>query len=107
MLDDTRTIALNDPADMQRRVVELLRESADATGDPRYRVALGVVCGGRPGRRRCEDNDSIVAMQIMLQSGHADSVEQAARFVARGLPGERSEHAAIKRLASKYRQVNL
>lgn len=104
-LCDTSATVQSDPADIRRRVVELLAEAAERTGDARYRIAGGVVCGGRAGRRACDDSQSLAVMQVMLENGQADTVEKAARFAARGLPGEHSECSAVKRLASKYRRV--
>jgi len=104
-LCDTSATVQSDPADMQRQVVELLRDAADATGDSRYRTALGVVCGGSPGRPACDDTASLAAMAVMLDARQVDSVGKAARFVARGLPAEHSKQAAAKRLAFKFRQT--
>jgi hypothetical protein len=105
MLNDTPAIAQSDPSDMQRRVVELLRSAAEQTGDARYRVALGVVCGGRQGRPARDDRSAVAAVSVMLASGQAESVERAARWVARALPGERSEASAATRIARKYRRT--
>ena len=86
-------------------VVAALETAAQCTSDIRYRVALGVMRGGYVGRKPCDDTESLAHMRALLQSGDANSVEQAARFVARSLQRRHSVTATAKRLARKYRRT--
>ena len=73
------------------------------TGDKRYIVAAAFLRGRRNGRPKADDTAALQRMRVMLADGTAATIESAARFVARALPGERSSEAATKRLAKKYR----
>jgi hypothetical protein len=81
----------------------LLDAVAQRTGDSRFRCAAGMLRGGRHGRPARVDDAALGQMTALLRDGGATSTEQAARFIARTLAGERSTAAAAERLARKYR----
>ncbi len=82
----------------------ILDAIADRNGDARFRRAAGLL-RGRPGGRPPRADDHLLArMAGLLADGSAGSPEQAARFLARTLPGEQSTSAASGRLARKFRK---
>jgi hypothetical protein len=93
---------LSDPVATAR----ILDAVAERTGNPVFRSAAGQLrsqnTGGRPTK---DDRLALDRMASLLADGSARTVEQAARFVARTMQGEKSTEAAVWRLAHKYRSA--
>lgn len=94
------------PADERALVATLLDRLATLHGDSRYSRAAGAIRGKHAGRRAHSDDAALQHMRGLLEAGTAATVEQAARFVARTMPGQHSAVATTARLATKYRREN-
>ena len=79
------------PDEIRERVSEALRDAFAATADFRYWMAAGIVNGRRAGRRVIDDSAALAAMGELIASARAHTIQQAARFAARAMPGGQSE----------------
>jgi hypothetical protein len=81
----------------------VLRTIAKRTHDERFARAAGAVIGKHGGRPARDDSAALRRMGALLDAGTARTIEQAASYVARTLPGEQSSAAATARLMRKHR----
>jgi hypothetical protein len=77
---------------------------AQASGDERFARAAGVVRGRHGGRPRINDSAALAQMAALLRDRAAQSVDAAAAYVARSMPGQHSPESTAQRLARKYRR---
>lgn len=84
-------------------VAAMLREAFDATGDPRFKTAHGILTGNRAGRPSVDDTAALAIMAELIASGRARTTQQAARWAARSLPGCTSESSVVRRLLAKHK----
>jgi hypothetical protein len=82
-------------------LADLIESLPAAASDPRYHTAAAVLRGEPAGRPAIDDGPALAQMRVMLEHGQARSVHQAARFVARAMPGH-SPRGTEVRLARKY-----
>ena len=80
-----------------------LRTAAVATGDGRYRTALGIATGARGGRPASDDAALLETMTAALACGRASNPTHAAWLALRQAGAEEPNIAAVKRLTRKHR----
>lgn len=87
---------------LRERAAAMLHDAFAACGDPRFKIASGIITGRRAGRHAVDDRAALAAMGELLASGRAQTRQQAARFAARATAGGQSEASTVRRLLAKY-----
>jgi hypothetical protein len=91
------------PDQIHRCVLTTLQAAAEATGDSRYRTALGIASGARGGRPANDDSALLATMSRAIAEGRAAHPTHAAWVALQESSGGRADVAAVKRLTRKYR----
>jgi hypothetical protein len=90
------------------RLAEVVAAVAAFTGDIRATRAAGYLrseSGSRGGRPESDDNAALQSMNALIETGEVQSVEMAAKIVARLTPRrQHSVESTVARLARKYRR---
>ena len=88
------------------RVADLVDELAEATGDPRFARAAGVLRGKQGGRPETDDTKALEFVEDLLTSEAAGSIHDACTQAAIIFsPTDVEIDATIQRLSRKLRKV--